>query len=102
MIAVDTNILARYAIKDDPKQTVLATDFLRENIYFFLKTVLLELVWVLSSKKGYNLSREIVVERIRHLVGLENITTEQPKMTSILLPHWNGIWLVWILRMLYI
>ena len=76
MIAVDTNILVRYAIKDDPKQTVLATDFLRENTCFFSKTVLLELVWVLSSKNGYNLSREIVVERIKHIVGLENITTE--------------------------
>ena len=76
MIAIDTNILVRYAVKDDLEQTALATDFLRENSCFFSKTVLLELVWVLSSKNGYDLSREVVVERIRHIVGLENITTE--------------------------
>lgn len=76
MITVDTNILVRYAVKDDPKQTLLATDFLKNNNCFFSKTVLLELVWVLSSKNGYNLSQEVVVERIKHIVGLEHITTE--------------------------
>jgi predicted nucleic-acid-binding protein len=35
----------------------------------------LELVWVLGSKRGYNLSTE-VVERIKHIIGLPNITTE--------------------------
>jgi len=37
MIAVDTNILVRYAVKDDPKQTVVATDFLAEHACFVLK-----------------------------------------------------------------
>ncbi|MCK5809861.1 MAG: type II toxin-antitoxin system VapC family toxin [Cocleimonas sp.] len=82
MIAVDTNILVRYAVKDDPKQTLLATDFLRNNTCFFSKTVLLELVWVLSSKNGYNLSREVVIERIKHIVGLDNITTENDQHFS--------------------
>lgn len=50
MIGVDANILVRYAVKDDPEQTVLATDFLAKHRSFILKTVLLELVWVLSSK----------------------------------------------------
>ena len=76
MIAVDTNILVRYAIKDDPKQTLLAISFLEENACFLSKTVLLELVWVLSSKNAYNLSRDVVVERIKHIVGLPKITTE--------------------------
>ena len=76
MIAVDTNILVRYAVKDDPKQTILATSFLEENHCFFSKTVLLELIWVLSSKNAYNLSRDAVVERVKHIIGLPNITTE--------------------------
>lgn len=76
MIVLDTNILVRYAVKDDLKQTILATSFLKENQCFFAKTVLLELVWVLSSKKAYNLLRDAVIERIKHIVGLPNITVE--------------------------
>jgi predicted nucleic-acid-binding protein len=49
MIAVDTNILVRYAVKDDRDQARLAT---AGNRCFVLKTVLIELVWVLSSQAG--------------------------------------------------
>jgi predicted nucleic-acid-binding protein len=76
VIAVDTNILVRYAVKDDPKQTVTATDFLRNNGCFVLKTVLLELAWVLSSQDGYGLPRNVVVERLRHICGLPTITVD--------------------------
>ena len=76
MIAVDTNILVRYAVKDDPKQTVIATDFLRSNSCCILKTVLLELTWVLSSQSGYDLSRSVVAERLRHICGLPTITID--------------------------
>lgn len=76
MIAVDTNILVRYLVKDDPGQTVLATRFLANNRCFVLKTVLLEAVWVLSSPAGYNLSRKVVHERLLHVLGLPCIETE--------------------------
>lgn len=76
MIAVDTNILVRYAVKDDRRQTVLATEFLKNNTCCILKTVLLELAWVLSSPSGYNLSRGVVAERLRHLCGLPTVTVE--------------------------
>ena len=76
MICVDTNILVRYAVKDDPIQTRAATDFLRNNSCQILKTVLLELVWVLASSSGYNLARNIVVERLRHILGLPTIEPE--------------------------
>jgi predicted nucleic-acid-binding protein len=76
VISVDTNILVRYAVKDVPIQTHAATDFLRNNSCQILKTVLLELVWVLSSSTGYNLPRNIVVERLRHILGLPTIEPE--------------------------
>lgn len=76
MIATDTNILVRYLVKDDPGQAVLATNFLANNQCFVLKSVLLELVWVLSSSAGYNLSRETVHERVLHVLGLSSIETE--------------------------
>ena len=76
MIAVDTNILVRYAVKDDHKQARTATGFLMDNSCFILKTVVLELAWVLSSQAGYNLTRSVVVERLRHVCGLPTITVE--------------------------
>ena len=76
MIAIDTNVLVRYAVKDDQQQTVLATKFLANNQCRILKTVLLELVWVLSSASGYALPQKVVVERIRHILGLPTINVE--------------------------
>lgn len=76
MIAVDTNILVRYAVRDDHAQAVTATEFLKNNACCVLKTVLLELAWVLSSPAGYNLSRDMAAERMRHICGLPTITVE--------------------------
>ena len=45
MIAVDTNILVRYAVKDDRHQTALATGFLAANQCYVLKTVLTARFW---------------------------------------------------------
>lgn len=76
MIAVDTNILVRYAVKDDKHQTASATRFIADNQCLVLKSVVLELAWVLSSSSGYNLARNIVVERLRHILGLPTMDTE--------------------------
>jgi predicted nucleic-acid-binding protein len=76
MITVDTNILVRYAVKDDKQQTASATRFIADNQCHVLKSVVLELAWVLSSSSGYNLARDIVVERLRHILGLPNMDTE--------------------------
>lgn len=76
MITVDTNILVRYAVKDDKRQTALATSFIADNQCHVLKSVILELAWVLSSSSGYNLTRKIVTERLHHILGLPTIDTE--------------------------
>jgi predicted nucleic-acid-binding protein len=77
MIAIDTNILVRYAVKDDHHQTVLATNFLAKHQCLVLKSVLLELVWVLSSSLGYRLDRSKVIERVRHILGLPTVAMEE-------------------------
>lgn len=82
MIAIDTNILVRYAIKDDLKQAAIATEFLKSSTCFILKTVVLELAWVLSSQAGYNLTRSQVVERLLHICGLPTITVEDASAVS--------------------
>lgn len=92
MIAVDTNLLVRYAVKDDQAQTAAATIFLREHACFIHITVLLELVWVLASPSGYRLSREVVLERVRHILGLPTIEVEDSaRVAKALEWHERGI-----------
>jgi len=76
MIALDTNLVIRYAIKDEPDQARLAGEFLRANRCLLLPTVVLEAVWVLGSKRGYALEPTVVAERIRHVAGLPSVQVE--------------------------
>lgn len=48
MRAVDTNVLARYYLRDDPVQSPLAASLLAAGDVFVPKTVVLELAWVLQ------------------------------------------------------
>ena len=49
MRAVDTNVLVRYYLRDDPAQARLAEGVLSAGAVFVPKTVVLELEWVLRS-----------------------------------------------------
>ncbi len=70
MIALDTNILARFLLKDDLAQFKLATELLsRDTICTAPPTVMLELVWVLES---YDCMREEIVLALHTLLGLPN------------------------------
>lgn len=80
MIAVDTNILARYYVDDpgDPEaagQRRRAERVMRDSAHVFVpQTVVLELVWVLRS--FYAFSADDCAHVIEHLVGLPNATVE--------------------------
>lgn len=57
MIAVDTNVLVRSIVEDDPRQAQLARDLLRSTVAageacFLSDPVLCELEWLLSRKYG--------------------------------------------------
>lgn len=90
MMAVDTNILLRYLMKDDRLQAEAAIRFLQHQKCILLPTVVLEMVWVLSSKKSYALAREVVVEKIRHVAGLPNITVVDAPALSKALQHYES------------
>lgn len=70
MIALDTNILARFLLKDDAVQFKQARELLsRQEVYTAPPTVILELVWVLESS---DCSRDEVLHGLRALLGLPN------------------------------
>lgn len=52
MISIDTNVLVRFLVRDDPEQAALARELLTVNEVWISRTVLLEAAWVLSSRYG--------------------------------------------------
>jgi predicted nucleic-acid-binding protein len=80
VIAVDTNILARYYVDDTTDQEAksqrrIAEKVMRESDSIFVSvTVVLELYWVLQA--FYEFEVEECCRVIQHLVGLSNVTVE--------------------------
>jgi predicted nucleic-acid-binding protein len=75
MTVLDTNVLIRVLTNDDAEQSRKATAFIRsqERVYI-LKTVVLEIEWVLRSAYGFN--REVIALGIRSLLGTANFQFE--------------------------
>jgi len=72
--AVDTNILARYYLADDPAHSRIAKRLLEAGDIFVPKTVVLELAWVLESVAGQPARK--VQDCLRHLIALPGVTVE--------------------------
>lgn len=74
-MALDTNVLARYLLADDPAQFVSAQHLLSgATICTAPLTVLLELVWVLEAK---DLARSDILAGLRALLGLAHFKPQQ-------------------------
>ena len=96
MIALDTNILARFYVDDpdDPesaKQRPIARRILVESPQVFVPlTVILELEWVLRAFYGF--AREDFVNVVKHLLGLPNVSVEEwSRIGDALNWHMNGL-----------
>ncbi len=80
MIALDTNILARYYVaaadeRDGSEQETAAAVLSSERSYFVSVDVALELAWVLIGP--YGCSPQQVRRVFNHLAALPNVTLEQ-------------------------
>jgi predicted nucleic-acid-binding protein len=96
MIALDTNILARFYVDDpaDPdaaRQRPIANRLLRESPQVFVPlTVILELEWVLRAFYGF--AAEDFVRVVNHLLGLRNVNVEQwSRIADALAWHTEGL-----------
>ena len=75
MIALDTNILARYLLDDEPAQTRAARRLLADAKaeYWIPVTVVLELAWVLRKSDA---PRAVIMGRLRDLLSLRNVRAQ--------------------------
>ena len=90
MRAVDTNVLARYYLRDDVVQGRVAAGILSAGDVFVPKTVVLELEWVLRQVAQQPANK--VIECLAHLIALPGITVEDRVEIETALGHCrNGI-----------
>jgi predicted nucleic-acid-binding protein len=91
VIAVDTNVVVRLLVGDDPEQAGRATAlFAREPEVFLAKTVLLETAWVLRSVYGF--AAPAIANALRRLAGLPNVVVEDAEqLTWALDPARRGL-----------
>lgn len=78
MIALDTNVLVRFLVQDDPEQAQLATrviDQLTDDAPGFVsREVLIELVWVLE--RAYRLGRPEIATALDGLLSATEMEVE--------------------------
>jgi len=83
--AVDTNILARFYLRDDAAQGRIAAGVLSGGDVFVPKTVILELEWVLRYVADQPEGK--VLECLEHLIALPGITVEDREEIEAALGH---------------
>ena len=75
--AVDTNVVLRLLITDDPAQTAVAERALADPVLVTL-TVLLETAWVMGSRFGF--SRDTIASVLLRFIDRPVVTVEQPML----------------------
>ncbi|MEO8882993.1 MAG: type II toxin-antitoxin system VapC family toxin [Devosia sp.] len=80
-ISVDTNVLARAVLQDDPQQGRAASKVLKEaSLIAVSLPCLCELVWVL--RQGAKLSKDDVALAIRDLLNAGNVVMNRPAVEA--------------------
>ena len=80
-IAVDTNILVRAIVGDDPIQSQLAqAELTRATLIAIATPVLCELVWVLT--RGYGVGKGEIADTVRRLIAVANVVTNRPAVEA--------------------
>ena len=79
MIAIDTNVLVRLLVVDDPKQCDAARALVESQRVLILRTVLLEAEWVLRSRFG--LERSLIHRFFAELAETSGVEIEAESAT---------------------
>lgn len=92
MIGIDTNVIVRYLVQDDPLQARLATRFVErslspDNPGFVTSITLCEVAWVLA--ECYGADRKRVRDVIEGLLVSKQILVERAELTWKALRAWD-------------
>ncbi len=80
MIGLDTNVLIRYIVQDDPAQSRKASAFIAARISaetpgYINAVVLCEVVWVL--KRAYHYDKKIICGIVRQILQTRELVVEE-------------------------
>lgn len=83
MIGLDTNVIARYVVRDDPRQTAAATRLIEsactpESPGFVSMIAIVELVWVLA--RGYRYRRAQIAGVLRKMLSADDLRVERSEL----------------------
>jgi|SRR5271169_3430898 len=79
-IAVDTNVLVRAVVQDDPEQAKVASKTLKAEILAVATSCLCEFVWVL--RRVYGFRSPAIAAAIRELLAAGNVETNRPAVEA--------------------
>jgi predicted nucleic-acid-binding protein len=94
MIGLDTNVLIRYIVQDDPLQAAMANAFIEANCTvespgFICNIVLVELVWVLE--RGYGYDKKLIVDVLKQVASTSELRLENISLAwQAILDFQNG------------
>jgi predicted nucleic-acid-binding protein len=93
MIGLDTNVLLRYVVQDDARQSPLATQLIETTLSddepgWIASIVLCELVWVLEGP--YDYARTMIVATLQRLFEIARFRIEQPATAWRALDAYKG------------
>lgn len=78
MIGIDTNVLVRFLVNDDPEQAAAARELMaaasRQEPIFLCREVVVETVWVLE--RAYRFSRARIADMLVELVAADGLVIE--------------------------
>ena len=80
MLAVDTNVIVRFLVNDDAKQSARARTLVTENDVFLPLSVLLECEWVLRSV--FKFQPGAIAKALGRFVGLPTVSVERPAIAA--------------------
>jgi len=80
MIGLDTNVLIRYIVQDDPKQREIANRFFATKISvekpgYINAIVLCEMVWVLN--RAYHYDKPVILSILKQILNTKELVVDQ-------------------------
>lgn len=89
MTGLDTNVLVRYILQDDPAQARRATETIESGEDFYLDSVVLaELVWVLD--RSYKRSRGDVAEALEKIIRADAFSIDRAELARLALDDYRA------------